>query len=989
MEKTKWAALSGLVCTTILLSRNAGSSFAFDKPYHTSIVLLASGGVATLALSRLLSGDGRSTKSSHYDAVPLEDIGQPHASRAPSPDGTDARYPSSLRKLRTLFAVLVVALCLRVETLRLVLNDVQCATTTYAPLIPLAFALWDYLTVQRKRRYILEEEDDAGSGAYDMLQQNLTRTPYRYIICAGLVSFSSVLALRTTTNPASTHICATSLPYIHAVPSMQHIGTFLDILILYCITQLLGSDATTGARSLPLGFGSVGWAFLSSGVVMLVVGNMIYWLHRETRRWILSIPSMYIWSTVRFDLMFCCTLLCFLLSIHHTGPTTTTLITTFTSISTVTLSFAWANSHPFPPVSYGTGFLAALLLTIAFLAYFYADTGSVERSKSTTKPTFKDVPTWLYLVLLALLITRTCLWMYRTTSVAYHPIDLLMYEAGISHETYLNESSDSTTLKQAVMNYRNRYVQHPPPGFDRWYEYATARDSAIIDRFDSIHNDLMPFYALSPEQIRQRTWKLVSNPWNDVAGLSVRDGKIEISPNVVPTHRWMLDGIVEMIGKFAKHLPDMDLAFNLNDECRVAAPFEAAEPMRQVGRDFGRNQNIQASSFSAGRAEQWPPIPEEPIDERPLREISWQRTFYETGNVACPPSSPARTERKWDTARLCTSCSGPHSLGAYLANWTLAGNVCHQPDLANLHGVFLSPAAFKATNELYPIFSQSKTYGFNDILYPSAWNYMDKAKYDPSPEHPDPPFAQKKNSVFWRGATSEGVSPGSVTSGGAWKGMTRQRFVHLANNMNATAFAQPILLQNPPTNTTNKYTYTTLPISTLAQTINTDVHIVESIARCGGRDCPDQAAEFAPLVQPTDFQDHWRYAYLLDLDGAGFSGRFLPFLRSNSLPFKAAVFREWWDDRLTPWLHFVPLDVRGHGFWATLAYFAGLKGEVAGVQWDVEGHGAEAERIATRGKEWAEVALRKEDAEIYFFRLLLEWGRLTDDRRDELGFEVG
>jgi len=30
--------------------------------------------------------------------------------------------------------------------------------------------------------------------------------------------------------------------------------------------------------------------------------------------------------------------------------------------------------------------------------------------------------------------------------------------------------------------------------------------------------------------------------------------------------------------------------------------------------------------------------------------------------------------------------------------------------------------------------------------------------------------------------------------------------------------------------------------------------------------------------------------------------------------------------------------------------------------------------------------LRKEDMEIFMFRLLLEWGRLTDDDRDEIGF---
>lgn len=631
-----------------------------------------------------------------------------------------------------------------------------------------------------------------------------------------------------------------------------------------------------------------------------------------------------------------------------------------------------------------------MLLSLAFLAYFHVETMSEGRQQSANKVTFRKVPTWLYLALVALLVTRTYLWVNRTTSVTYHPVDMLLYEAGVHHETYMQEASDSKTLKQAVMNYRNRYGQHPPPGFDHWYEYATARNSVVVDRYDSIHNDLLPFYALSPEDIRQRTWALISNPWNDVAGLSVRGGKVEISPSVKPTHRWMLDGLVAMISPFAEHLPDMDLGFNLNDECRVAVPFEDAEPMRESGRQFGSAQKIAASSFSLDRADQWSAIPEEPSGETPLMELSWRRTFYEFGSIGCPPSSPARTERLWNTGRLCTSCSSPHSLGAYLANWTLAGNVCHQPDLANLHGIFLSPAAFKATHELYPIFSQSKTHGFNDILYPSAWNYMDKAKYDPSLDHPDPPFARKNASIFWRGATSEGVSPGSVSSGGAWKGMTRQRFVHLTHNpSNAVPGEQPILLSNPPTDSKDKHTYTTLPLSTLTRLTRTDVQIVESIARCGGQDCEAQAAEFAPLVPPTDFQDHWEYGFLLDLDGAGFSGRFLPFLRSNSLPFKAGVFREWWDDRVTPWLHFVPLDVRGQGFWATLIYFAGMHGEVDGVKWNVHGHGRKAMRLADKGREWAEKALRKEDAEIYFFRLLLEWGRLTDDRRDELGFKVG
>ena len=121
----------------------------------------------------------------------------------------------------------------------------------------------------------------------------------------------------------------------------------------------------------------------------------------------------------------------------------------------------------------------------------------------------------------------------------------------------------------------------------------------------------------------------------------------------------------------------------------------------------------------------------------------------------------------------------------------------------------------------------------------------------------------------------------------------------------------------------------------------------------------------------------------MDVDGAGFSGRFLPFLQSKSLPFKAALFREWYDSRITAWKHFVPIDLRLHGLWSTLGYFGGGWGDSS------EDKGLrEAEKIAEGGREWAGKVLRKEDMEIYFFRLLLEWGRLTDDRRDEIGFEM-
>ncbi len=62
---------------------------------------------------------------------------------------------------------------------------------------------------------------------------------------------------------------------------------------------------------------------------------------------------------------------------------------------------------------------------------------------------------------------------------------------------------------------------------------------------------------------------------------------------------------------------------------------------------------------------------------------------------------------------------------------------------------------------------------------------------------------------------------------------------------------------------------------------------------------------------------------------------------------------------------------------------ASPEGRVEGIMRENVGAG---EEIAEAGREWAGKVLRKEDMEIFMFRLLLEWGRLTDDDRDEIGF---
>ncbi|EME38258.1 glycosyltransferase family 90 protein [Dothistroma septosporum NZE10] len=1000
MDRAKWPAISGLLVGIFLVTRAVPSSFAFDKTVHTSIATLATSGGAILAASRWIAKRGDvGDRHGRYGSVLLNEIGEPHTSRSPSPsrdqdEGAKERYPGILRRSRVYFVLLVLALCLRAEVLREVIRNVQCGTTSWTPLLPIAFALWDWWSVQRKtkrRRTISESDDDAGDSVYDALERNVVSTPYSFLVAVILVGLGGMRALSSTSVPGSTFICAAVLPYGWLVPQLQRLGSALDLVIVFCVAQLVVSHGERGARSTALRFASTGYALLFSAAVLLTIGIAYFIIQAEDRTWITTIPYRYVWSVAKLDLYIAFSLVCALVTLVNIGLMTTALLATFTSIMTITTASAWSNGHPFPPSPIGSAFIGICLAIFGFMSYVHLESVAGERSNSSTGKLFYRVPSMFYLALLILFFTWTGLWASHRTSVSFHPIDMLIYEAQGHHQAYLNQASASQSLGDAVKNYRARYQRAPPAGFHHWYQYATERNTTVIDSFDSIHRDLLPFYGLTPRQIRDRTWELVANPWNDIAGIRIRNGKVDISPNVVPTHKWMLEGILEMVGKFAEWLPDMDLAFNLNDECRVNAPLEDLKSLLEAGEYWGRidDGKRKVKPFSTDRTKHWFPPPGEPEEKTPLREMSWQYTFHRLGNNGCPKNSPARTQRLWDTSSLCTSCMAPQSLGAFLANWTVAADICHQPDLADLHGLYMSPAAFKIVDQLYPVFSQSKAHGFNDVLYPSAWNYLDKAKYDPNNEHPDKSFPEKANTLFWRGATSEGVSQGR----GQWRGMTRQRFVHLTNNVNNTSPHQPLLL--PLNEDGSQLSYQNLPVSKLTELFPTDVHVVDSIARCAGPDCENQAREFAPLVGPIDFQQHWNYKFLLDLDGAGFSGRFLAFLQSKSLPFKAALFREWWDDRLTPWHHFVPLDIRGHGLWATLAYFHGIEGIIEGkkgqpgaLEVKIDAHARDAERIAMEGRAWAGRVLRKEDMEIYFFRLLLEWGRLTDENRDEIGFEM-
>jgi len=595
----------------------------------------------------------------------------------------------------------------------------------------------------------------------------------------------------------------------------------------------------------------------------------------------------------------------------------------------------------------------------------------------------------------------------------FEAVEQLVASAKTAKEAWLLQAGASKSLGSAVAEYKRRYNMVPPPNFDKWYEFATRAGSPVIDDFDQIYNDVLPFWGVEPAVLRGRTAHLLEHPTLEMGGMRIQGGKVYQSPHIPGTHRWMAEALERMIEPFAKWLPDMVLAINLADECRVAVPFEEMQHLKarakattsRLSQASTEKSLVPDTLLEKSAVRKWASDFPEPTTRRTrpgsltspyFTNNIRKQIFYDWLAATCPPTSPARNTHWWDWSTLCTSCLAPHSLpvtiaeppgsasrsGLILSNATLARDPCHQPDLAYLDGFTLSPAAMVSSRTLFPVFSQARVGGFADLMIPSPWDFADKSPYKPDE---DREWEAKENGLYWRGTGSDGFA-----AHGAWAGFLRARFVHEAYEQQHRQELSP------------------------SSDLRVNVSFVGDISKCDTGDCTTQLATFshwsttvssnnsslhaAPTLDaiPTKlpsalpFEENWRFRHLMDMDGAGFSGRFRSFLQSRSLPYRAALFHAWYDERVFSWVDYVPVDVRlGDGFWGVLKYLAGVLdqdneiGDKAGA-----GQGPRtARKIAEQGRDWASKALRKEDMQVYLFRLLLEWGRVVSDDRETMMYD--
>ncbi|KAI2776702.1 glycosyltransferase family 90 protein [Daldinia loculata] len=552
---------------------------------------------------------------------------------------------------------------------------------------------------------------------------------------------------------------------------------------------------------------------------------------------------------------------------------------------------------------------------------------------------------------------------YFWNRTANHPIDQLISDAHTFHENLLKQRSFD--LPTAAARYRERRGRHPPPGFDAWFQYATEHEAIIVESFfDRIYADISPFWGLDPRTTAERaaSWDYVVRVRGGVAsGIGNTQGKVP----------W-LQLWTGLVAEAAPWLPDVDMPINYMDESRLIVPWEdmtslmekeqasrSAKPLGEVVTKYSGLAKVDAKANDAS-----------PYNPNWLGGSYWDLT-----RVACAPDSPSRNvtpiQNLEEPPVFPEDWEPEYSYKGYVRNFTAATDPCVQPHLRGMHGTFVEPLTMSTSKELIPLFGGCKLPVNNEILIPGAMYLTNDPFYSGGDTH-GPSWRRKTNGVVWRGVASGGRNKKEN-----WFHFQRHRLIEMLNGTTVSGIeehsSRAMTFEMPPM---QKYDFPRRREGTVGTWLQefSNAGFVNLLCFPEDSNCTYVRPYFSE-VQSVPMKEQYKYKFMPDVDGNSFSARFRGFLLSTSLPLKATIYAEWHDDRLVPWLHFAPMDNTFQDLYAILDYFTrDRKGDVS------------ARFIAEEGRSWSSKVLRREDMLLYVWRLLLEFARVCDEKRDMLGY---
>lgn len=149
-----------------------------------------------------------------------------------------------------------------------------------------------------------------------------------------------------------------------------------------------------------------------------------------------------------------------------------------------------------------------------------------------------------------------------------HPIHYLMRDAEQTWEAKM--SAQSKTLQQAVGEYRRRYRQPPPKGFDKWWEFTQKHNVQLPDEYDSIYRRILPFASLPSAVLRDRSDRMQNDDkmWIRDLGFTIKireGGKIDVDGPMRNANN-RADQTLDLLRNIA-HLVPVDVNLTITGEC--------------------------------------------------------------------------------------------------------------------------------------------------------------------------------------------------------------------------------------------------------------------------------------------------------------------------------------------------------------------------------------------------------------------------------------
>lgn len=634
-----------------------------------------------------------------------------------------------------------------------------------------------------------------------------------------------------------------------------------------------------------------------------------------------------------------------------------------------------------------------------------------------------------------------------------HPIERLMELA--TKQFKRMSKNEIRTLDQAAAQYRKLRGRHPPPGFDAWWAFATSHNAIVNERFwDQIHHDLAPFWSIDPVVLRKQAH--VFSP-----KISIRDGKVEAQSHNQHSKLGIWEDLLATLSSESKvQLPDIDIPLNINDESSMLVPWEAIDTALSMTRKIMLEPKDVRSDFSnledmdaLVEKYEWRPEWLGPRLTHPASHLG-PRPLWSLVRPACPPKSSARKGHVyndiWDPQRglkdehrvaaLLPRELPEGTLKGYVKNWTNVVDVCQNPEIQGLHSSFVSPKEMGVAVKLFPLFGDAKFLMSNEILLPGAaeWNGSSIQQQEAVS------WDERQNKLHWRGSSTPAREPERY-----WRRLQRERLISMLNATHIEIAEASIHTGNESTVAVgyaknfrllpdNGYKLKSQTGGSLAEWVNgwadaafTDVECKVSMEQ-EDEDGKSQKVkeegceEYFSITTATNQQNEAAQAkFALAIDDESLASH----LHAAKVTLRTGVYRQWYDARLIPWLHYIPLDNTFVDLYGVMEYFLGSRvnaevkdyphavGEVqahehhfktpensvsdehistqAGNEPQIppppqrpkrSNQDDAARHISEQSKAWADKVLRREDMLIYVYRLLLEYARVVDDRRDRIGW---